>query len=698
MKRIAVVATEKRYAKYLRDNLAMYFEKHADIRYYSLREVARMNFIEEEYVAVSTFNIFQSVKKKLKNSSELIVFSLTLTKDNIKHLEEIPQNTRALLVNFDYQNCMQVITNIYSLGYRDLELVPYCGGEYDTSIKLAITPDEAHLAPRNIEKIINIGQRDIDLNCVIEIADQLGLEGILRNSKAFAERKNLFFSNSSMEKVLGENESLGGRANALIKLMEQGMIITDVVGTIHLCNEKAERLLKSRTEFLVGFNISELLPEIKVVGFEIQEEGAKKELISINGQNIITSVTQIMNGREISGNIITLDNFEEIEEKQHGMRAKLSQTSHVARYYFSDIKGNSESIAATIITAKRMAKSDSSILITGESGTGKEVFAQSIHNESSRRKYNFVAVNCAAIPENLLESEMFGYEEGSFSGAKKGGKIGYFEMAHKGSIFLDEIAEMPLLLQSKLLRVIEERKIIKIGSQKVIDVDVRIIAATNKDLYRKVCEGTFREDLYYRLNVLPLQIPCLRERKGDVMILVQHFMDKLNCRLNFSIEAQKSLEQYRWRGNIRELRNVMEYLASMEKQTIQKEDLPFTNQDQGKTYYENQNDLTTINANAQEVQPKLAHNFLLKEGSRIELFRFVLENLYQALKNKQRLGRAGLQSIAERESLMFTETEIRTALNKLNAYGFIKSGKGRGGSVITQDGIQLINEIKGLFG
>ena len=175
--------------------------------------------------------------------------------------------------------------------------------------------------------------------------------------------------------------------------------------------------------------------------------------------------------------------------------------------------------------AKRMAATDASVLITGESGTGKEVFAQSIHNSSGRKDYNFVAINCAAIPENLFESELFGYDEGAFSGAKKNGKAGYFELAHKGTLFLDEIGEMPLLLQGKLLRAIEERRIARVGSSKLIDVDVRIIAATNQDLEDLVLEKKFRSDLYFRLNVLPLIIPPLRDRKEDILEIMYYLRD-----------------------------------------------------------------------------------------------------------------------------------------------------------------------------
>ena len=228
----------------------------------------------------------------------------------------------------------------------------------------------------------------------------------------------------------------------------------------------------------------------------------------------------------------------------------------------------------------KIANSPSSVLITGETGTGKEMFAKSIHNSSSRKHNPFVPINCANIPENLFESELFGYEEGAFTGAKKGGKPGIFEMANGGTILLDEIGELPLFLQAKLLRVLQENTIQRIGSLHSIPVDIRIIAATNRNLEEMLEEGSFREDLYYRLNVIPFYIPPLRERKDDVELLVYYFIKKYNKKLNKNIysitpEALSVLKSYNWPGNIRELENVVEYSINIEeKNAIQLETLP----------------------------------------------------------------------------------------------------------------------------
>ncbi|MDF2546381.1 MAG: sigma-54-dependent Fis family transcriptional regulator [Anaerosolibacter sp.] len=240
-----------------------------------------------------------------------------------------------------------------------------------------------------------------------------------------------------------------------------------------------------------------------------------------------------------------------------------------AIYTFDKIIGKNDRFLQNIDYAKKIADSKSTILILGESGTGKEVFAQSIHNHSIRKEEAFVAVNCGAIPRNLIESELFGYEEGAFTGARRGGNPGKFEMADGGTIFLDEIGEMPVEMQPNLLRVIEEGIVSRIGSTRQIPVNVRIIAATNKDLRKEVELGNFRKDLYYRLNVLPLYLCPLRERKEDIPLLIDYFMDTIAKRLNkrkvnISFEYMEHLIQYDWPGNIRELENIVELIVNTE--------------------------------------------------------------------------------------------------------------------------------------
>ena len=691
MKTIAVVANKIEYAHYMRDNLHPYLRTYAEITCYSMKELQDVDFIPGDLVVVSAFTIFQALKHKIRFFSEIVVATITVNPDRLLPLAAYPLGTKALLCNIDYRTCMQVIAELYMTGYRNLELTPYHGeGEYDPEIRLAITPDEPQMVPAGMPEVVDIGQRVVDLNCIYDIAVRLGVGEEFAASEPMRRRAHAGAAHSSIEKVLGERYSLAGQVNVLLTLIPQGILVTNISGTICLSNEKAGKILEKRSEVLVGFVLGDILPELGETAAQAGKELPRDLIVDIGGQNIVVSMRRIDIGGEAVGSVVILDNFEEREAIQHGIRSRLSQVEHFARYRFEDIKGSGPTIREAIVTARRLAKSDSSILIMGESGTGKELFAQGIHNESPRHGYNFVAVNCAAIPENLLESEMFGYEEGSFTGARKGGRAGYFELSHRGTIFLDEIAEMPLLLQSKLLRVIEERKIIKIGSNKVVDVDVRIIAATNKDLYDMVERGEFREDLYYRLNVLPLRLPALRDRPEDILPLVEHFRKVMGFTFSLSPESSQIVSRYAWRGNIRELRNTVEYLGSMDKTVVEAADLPFRKARPAAAG----GPARPMPRGGDDKESPLVRSFLLKEGRRLDVHLFILRGLQSAQALGQRLGRRALAELAAENGSPYTEAEIRGSLKLLDNYGFAIVGKGRGGSRITAEGVRLLENYE----
>jgi len=267
------------------------------------------------------------------------------------------------------------------------------------------------------------------------------------------------------------------------------------------------------------------------------------------------------------GAVATFRPVADIQEQEGRLRRKIYQRGLVAKHRFDDIVGASRAIRKAVDAASEFSELDSNVLITGETGTGKEIFAQSIHNAGHRHQGPFVAINCAALPENLLESELFGYVEGAFSGASRSGKIGLFELAHRGTIFLDEISEISPKLQGHLLRVLQEREIMRLGDDRVIPVDVRIIAATNRDLLRMMRQERFRQDLYYRLDILRLTLPPLRERREDILPLMREFLDHYCRQFNrpaktIASDGETRLQRHDWPGNVRELRNIAERLAA----------------------------------------------------------------------------------------------------------------------------------------
>ena len=278
---------------------------------------------------------------------------------------------------------------------------------------------------------------------------------------------------------------------------------------------------------------------------------------------VIVNVAPIFIDEKLCGSVGVIHDISEIMALNAELAMAKKLIRHLeARYTWDDIIGNSPALEHAKEQARRAAETPATVILSGESGTGKELFAHAIHNASRRRKKQFVRVNCAALTENLLESELFGYEEGAFTGASKGGKKGLFEEANGGTIFLDEIGDVSLSLQSKLLRVLQEKEIVRVGGTHPVSVDARVISATNANLREKIKEGTFREDLYYRLNVIPIRIPSLREHKDDIQLIAEHFIFKLNREYGrevreISDEALQNLRDYNWPGNVREMENVL---------------------------------------------------------------------------------------------------------------------------------------------
>lgn len=354
-------------------------------------------------------------------------------------------------------------------------------------------------------------------------------------------------------------------------------VLIDETGRVSTFNMAAEKITGLCSREILGHSIADVIPNIRLMEVLSQQKSELGHLQTLGNITILENrIPIIVRGRAV-GAVATFQDVTKIQEYEQKIRSTLLAKGHVARYSFRDILGRSKGLLEAKEKAARFAKVDSTLMITGESGTGKEMFAQSIHVASLRNKGPFVAVNCAAIPDNLLESELFGYEGGAFTGARREGKLGLFTLAHEGTIFLDEIAEIPVDLQARLLRVLQEREVRPLGSDKVLPINVRVLAATNKNLRDEVNAGRFRADLYYRLSILNLRIPALRERKADIGLLSDHFLNKATLKLlknlSFPKGALVKLQNYNWPGNIRELDNVMESLAVLFDSTLMTEDV-----------------------------------------------------------------------------------------------------------------------------
>lgn len=369
-------------------------------------------------------------------------------------------------------------------------------------------------------------------------------------------------------KVRRQDEHKAQMIRTIINKSHDGIVAVDKNNKITLFNTEAEKIFHRLQYEVLG-------KKMKDICIGLDERKLKEEqelLVNIYNKQYLIKNALVYVKNVNQGSIYTLQNVSEMQRVERNIRKKLSTKGLVAKYYMDDIIGNSDACIKMKNKAKKYALTNSTILITGQSGTGKEMLVQSIHNMSQRAQGPFVAVNCAALPENLLESELFGYVDGAFTGAKRGGRQGMFELAHGGTLFLDEIGEMPLSLQSRILRVLQEREVMPLGSESIIPIDVRIIAATNQNLAQMVNEGKFRSDLYYRLNILRIHMPTLAERRDDIPLLAEQLlysMQDINPQIkSISKEAKFFLQERSWPGNIRQFVNMMERIMLLTDGTV----------------------------------------------------------------------------------------------------------------------------------
>ncbi len=461
------------------------------------------------------------------------------------------------------------------VGFRNIiESVDYISKLMDVEVLKIIIDEET-----NLDEVLD-EYKGKGVTCfigdsnVLEIGNRLGIETITINS-----------SYSSIEYSINEALRVEKYAKALqfkneknkltIDSVHEGVIVLDENCMISDYNLAARNILGLKRSDVIGKNI-DILTKDKTI---VESAKKKKSLLGynlvINNVSIILNSAPIFMADEFIGVAITFQSTTEYQKNEIAIRRSLIKKGFLAKYTFNDILYKSEIMEGTIEKAKKYSKLNAPIHIYGETGTGKELICQSIHNNSLRKNAPFVAINCSAIPANLIESELFGYEKGSFTGASSEGKLGVFELAHGGTLFLDEITELPYDLQSRLLRVIQENEIMRIGGDNIIPINVRIISASNKKLIGEVEKGNFREDLYYRLNVLELQIPTLEEREDDIILLAEHFLEKYSKEYNLPqvrlyCKDKNNLINRKYNGNIRELENLIQRLAILNDKNILK--------------------------------------------------------------------------------------------------------------------------------
>jgi transcriptional regulator, propionate catabolism operon regulatory protein len=398
-------------------------------------------------------------------------------------------------------------------------------------------------------------------------ARRLGLQSVVISSGKEAVQRAIYEAKRVLA-VSKQEKRKAQQLKAILDFTYDGIVALDAEGKITVFNHAAEKVTGWSAENAIGQPVTDVIPKAHCQRLIDTGKPELGEILEIGRVKVVANRVPIIVDNRVDGVVTTFEPIDRLQTVEHKIRRTMSERGHVAKYNFTDILGESPALREALKLAREYSIADSTVLVLGSTGSGKEMFAHSIHNASQRRNGPFIAINCAALPENLLESELFGYVEGAFTGARKGGKAGVFELAHGGTLFLDEVGEMSPMLQARLLRVLEEGEIMRLGDSSILPVNVRLVAATHRNLKKLVEEGTFREDLYYRLNVLSFRVPPLNRRGTDILLIARRFLEEFSRKIGrrsgmLTPEAQQVLLQHTWPGNIRELRNTMERLVML---------------------------------------------------------------------------------------------------------------------------------------
>ena len=668
MKTLGIISRRRCIAEFYGRLLAGLFDGIAEVDWFSLEDgtIRELRSCDLYLNTITDYDLMRSSwpRAYFPPESWSVRSAVTFTKKALETLRAYPEGTRALLANQSRHMAMESISQLYHLGISNIEFFPYYPeSESVPEAEVAFAPGDADMAPPGIP-VVDLGARWLTANTICELALKLGAAQFLESPRFAEYTAALAEVDYSLQTISYHNLSMENKLELILNALDTGIVCVDENGIVTLVNRAAQELLCVTQDQVVGIPAAEALPDLSLT----PSEDAPR-LLSILGQDLGVSVKSLgIRGRSL-GSFAVFRRFQEEESCQALLRLQKAPRSGQARYTFQDIVGSSPAICKAREIARRMAGGAASIMLDGESGTGKELFAQAIHNASPRKHRPFIAVNCAALTETLLESELFGYVEGAFTGAKKGGRPGFFECAHQGTLFLDEIETTSPTLQAKLLRVLQEREVVRIGSVEPIPVDVRILSSTNEDLFARVRQGSFRRDLYYRLNVIPLHIPALRERREDILPLAETFRRQFGGRFTLSAQVQAALVQYKWPGNIRELKNCMEYLHYMGRSVIEPEDLP--EQFKG----------AVRAAEGPEDGPPLEWAVLR-----------VLGELYPT---RRGIGRQGLVSACGGLGVPISEHEVRLILRAFQDAGWLTVGRGRAGTCLTEAGYAQYRRRKG---
>lgn len=662
-KKLLVVAMKAATLDVIQSCLEPVFGGYITLISKCIHEVSLEDLLRADLVMFSHQNVKNAVQELYRCTGNSIICQRAINYAELDKIFLLPPATNVYLINETQDTALAAIEELQAIGFNQFHFVPLYGPTgtvpIDRSITTGITLGPWPHQPPHLTHVVDIGYRIVSITTILELIIRLELPLTLASSMITGYNKHiarlLQLSTIQLSQSIRDQQIV----RAVMDNMESGACLVCHPDTIHIANKNFYRLLLLPHQDISGRPLSQLLAEN---GFN-----ANLDTILLgdcirtnkNGVDLVISATEIskVEGRRCF--LVSVSDGRNISKKETALRISKRSAQSSATYEFCDYISADPRILSMLERARRIAQRDSTVLIQGESGTGKEILAQAIHNASPRRNLPFVAVNFAGMQPELIESELFGYEDGAFTGAKRGGKHGLWEIAHEGTIFLDEVGDAPASLQVTLLRVLQEHEIRRVGGHERIPVNVRVIAATNKDLLSLVEAGQFREDLFYRLNTTPLDTIPLRERKGDLPLLFEHFIrghfsapfpDSSQL---FSPELSRFFHQYDWPGNVREVSNICEYFSCvrLEGQWFTPQDLP---------------------------------SYMLKRLARDEPSFSSLElQVLTLIRRHPKIGRSRISQLLAQEGTIATDSTVRSILHTLAEKGYIRINRTRGGCEAT---------------
>ena len=596
---IGVIALDPFAGKAYASQVRQVFGSTALVRNYSIMDgsVGQMDRCDLYMISTDALDAMKKQGHYLPDGAQAMEIQVTYRKEAIIRLREIPKGTTVLFVNLTETMAREAVTQLEQLGVTHLKFILYAPGCPLGEIpRIAVTPDEERYVPEGVKQIINLGQRTCSADTMIEAAMRLGLSELLEEEGFRNYQESVCANTYYFDQMFSRSRRLESQFDMLMDVLDQGVVAVDEKGDIYAINPMARDITHVLGDAALNQQGGRVFPYIPFDQCLRDKKETEPKVVRVAGSLVSVYVRPVLRREQCVGAFAILQKFNEMERRQNELRGQLMKKGqgHRAKYCFDDVIGQSEAIRYTKEILRKMARTESPVLLIGETGTGKELFAHSVHNASRRSSQPFVAVNCGAMPENLLESELFGYEEGAFTGAKKGGRPGLFEFAHQGTLFLDEVEGMSPALQVKLLRVLQEREIM---------------------------------------------------RGEDIFLILEHFRQEMGGKFALSQEIRQLFREYPWYGNVRELHNVAEYLNFTGRDVITERELPPTFQgwkSRGK-------DLSP------GVIRRLSPHPVSGKENRTGARQVVLELLFEASRDGRPIGRDGILKESAERGLHLTQ-------------------------------------------